>query len=304
LAGVFDPLGLASPFIIKAKILTQQLRLLGLDWDDPIPNSHLTKWKAWLRRLPELELVSVPRCIQPKKKNVIESEIHTFCDALEEAFAAVVYLRSIYYDGDVRCSFLMAKTKVAPKKALSVARLELQAALLGARLANYVKEAMTRHIDRVFFWTDSKCVIGEDNWPKEMPVEELQQHEEIKPSKIFVAKSNPERAPVYADVDLERCSSLSKAQRVAALAHRFFNVCKGKKRKSSVVTVQELRVGLTALVRQCQREAFPDELQSLERTKSVSKRSKLLPFTPYLDENNECGYDRRPDEIETNDGEE
>ena len=152
---------------------------------------------------------------------------------------------------------------------------------------------MTRHIDRVFFWTDSKCVIGwirstavwykpfvahrvgeiqtltdpkswrhvpgrlnvsdcatrsrfderlelipvrwftgpdflyqgEDNWPKEMPVEELQQHEEIKPSKIFVAKSNPERVPVYADVDLERFSSLSKAQRVAAQVHRFFNVC-------------------------------------------------------------------------------
>ena len=102
LAGVFDPLGLASPFIIKAKILTQQLCLLGLDWDDPIPNSHLTKWKTWLRRLPEFELVSVPQCIQPKKKNVIASEIHTFCDALEEAFTAVVYLRSIYDDGDVR----------------------------------------------------------------------------------------------------------------------------------------------------------------------------------------------------------
>ena len=70
LAGVFDPLGLASPFIIKAKILTQQLCLLGLDWDDPIPNSHLTKWNAWLHKLPELEKVSVPQCIQPKKRNV------------------------------------------------------------------------------------------------------------------------------------------------------------------------------------------------------------------------------------------
>jgi hypothetical protein len=140
LAGVFDPLGLASPFIINAKILTQQLCLLGLDWDDPIRNSHLTKWKAWLRRLPELELVSVPRCTQPKKKNVIQSEIHTFCDASQEAFAGVVYLRSIYDDGDTRCSFPMAKTKVAPKKALSVARLELQAALLGARLGMMLKK--------------------------------------------------------------------------------------------------------------------------------------------------------------------
>ena len=363
LAGVFDPLGLASPFIIKAKILTQQLCLLGLDWDDPIPNSHLTKWNAWLHKLPELEKVSVPRCIQPKKRNVTQSELHTFCDASEEAFAAVVYLRSIYDDDDIRCSFLMAKTKVAPKRALSVARLELQAAVLGARLADYVRKAMTRHIDRVFFWTDSKCVIGwirstavwykpfvahrvgeiqtltdpkswrhvpgrvnvsdcatrsrlderselipvrwftgpdflyqdEENWPKEIPVEDLQQHEEIKPSKIFVAKSNPERAPVHADVDLERISSLWKAQRVAAQVHRFFSICKGKKPGSSVLTVEELRVGLTALVRQCQREAFPSDLESLERTKTVSKRSKLLSFTPYLDESNVIRVEGRLD---------
>jgi hypothetical protein len=89
---------------------------------------------------------------------VIASELHTFCDASEEAFAAVVYLRSIYDDYNIRCSFLMAKTKVAPKKALNVARLGLQAALLGAHLANYVKKAMTQHIDRVFFWTNSKCI--------------------------------------------------------------------------------------------------------------------------------------------------
>ena len=283
-----------------------------------------------------------------------QSEVHTFCDASEEAFAAVVYLRSIYDDDDIRCSFLMANTKVAPKRALSVARLELQAAVLGARLADYVRKATTRHIDRVFFWTDSKCAIGwirstavwykplvahrvgeiqtltalkswrhvpgrvnvsdcatrsrlderselipvrwftgpdflyqdEENWPREIPVEDLQQHEEIKPSKIFVAKSNPECVPVHADVDLERISSLWKAQRVAAQVHRFFSICKGKKPGSSVLTVKELRVGLTALVRQCQREAFPSDLESLGRTKTVSKRSKLLSFTLYLDESN------------------
>ena len=92
----------------------------------------------------------------------------------------------------------------------------------------------------------------EDNWPKEIRVEDLKQHEEIKPSKIFVAKSDPERVPAYADVDLERISSLWKAQRVAAQVRRFFNICKGKKPESGVLTVEELRFGLTALVRQCQ----------------------------------------------------
>ena len=35
-AEVFDPLGLASPFIVQAKILIQDLWTMGLGWDDPI----------------------------------------------------------------------------------------------------------------------------------------------------------------------------------------------------------------------------------------------------------------------------
>ncbi len=72
----------------------------------------------------------------------------------------MVYLRSLYADGNVVGSMVMAKTKVASKKALSVARLELQAALLGARLATYVRKALTQPVNRLVFWADSKCVIG------------------------------------------------------------------------------------------------------------------------------------------------
>ncbi|XP_028411629.1 uncharacterized protein LOC114534388 [Dendronephthya gigantea] len=351
LAGVFDPLGFASPFTIKAKILTQQLCLLGLDWDGALPASHVIKWEHWLSKLPELESIKIPRCIQPNRKIVVKSELHTFCDASEEAFAASVYLRSVSEDNHVVCSLVMAKTKVAPKKALSVARLELQAAVLGARLAKYVTEALTRPVNRLFFWTDSKCVIGwirstavwykpfvahrlgeiqtltdpkswrhvpgrlnvsdlatrsrfdpkqelipprwfkgpdflyqsENDWPKEVPVGELQQLE-IKPSRVFVASSSDGDSYFYADVDLERCSSLWKAQRIMAQVHRFLAICRGKDRDRGILTVQELRVALTSLVRQCQREAFGEELRSLKRTKSVDNHSKLLSLTPYLDQ--------------------
>lgn len=159
LAGVFNPLGLACPFTVQAKILTQRLCLLGLEWDDLIPTSHLTKWKDWLEKLPDLAAVAVPRCIQPNKRGVLKSELRMFCDASVEAFSAVVYLRSIYPD-KVICSFLIGKTKVAPKKALSVTRLELQAAVLGVRLAEYIKNALRISLDSCTFWTDSKCMLG------------------------------------------------------------------------------------------------------------------------------------------------
>ena len=55
----------------------------------------------------------------------------------------------------------MAKTKLGPKKTISVAKMELQAALLGARLTNFVRQAVTNKINRRYFWTDSSCVR---NW--------------------------------------------------------------------------------------------------------------------------------------------
>lgn len=58
----------------------------------------------------------------------------------------------------------MAKTKLAPKKTKkkqSVAKLELEAGLLGAHLANYVYDFLTHLIHEKTFRTNSFCVR---NW--------------------------------------------------------------------------------------------------------------------------------------------
>ena len=111
-----------------------------------------------MERLEELKDLKIPRCIRPAVGKDIKTELHVFCDASEEAFAAVAYLRTVKGGKHLLSNIIMAKTRVAPKKTISVAKLELQAALLGSRKAKTLGEELTIMINRRKLWTDSSCV--------------------------------------------------------------------------------------------------------------------------------------------------
>lgn len=82
-----------------------------------------------------------------------------FGDASEQAFCSVAYFRFSYANGSVKCAFVTAKTRVAPKKPLSIPRLELQAAVLSARLSTVVIKEHDYRIDSTYLWTDSGTVF-------------------------------------------------------------------------------------------------------------------------------------------------
>ena len=106
----------------------------------------------------------MPRCLFPNRLNLEVSELHTFCDALEEAYAAaswLIYVRSLFSNGQVVVRQVKATNKFAPKKTISVPKLELNAALLGTRIAQAMQKALPRHVRRRRFWTDSSTVR---NW--------------------------------------------------------------------------------------------------------------------------------------------
>ena len=56
-------------------------------------------------------------------------------------------------------AFVFGKAIVAPMTALTVPKLELQAALLAARLRAKVFRALSLNIDRIFMWSDSSTVL-------------------------------------------------------------------------------------------------------------------------------------------------
>jgi hypothetical protein len=52
---------LINPVVVKAKILLQQIWLLKLDWDKPVPEEIATTWKLFVDELTELNKFRIPR---------------------------------------------------------------------------------------------------------------------------------------------------------------------------------------------------------------------------------------------------
>ncbi|GIY31107.1 uncharacterized protein CEXT_730751 [Caerostris extrusa] len=69
------------------------------------------------------------------------------------------FLRSESSMGSVTVQLLQAKSRITPMKTITIPRLELMAATIGARLFSYVKQAPKLPNVKAYFWTDSSTVL-------------------------------------------------------------------------------------------------------------------------------------------------
>ena len=130
-------------------------------WDrplsDPIPQQYL----CLRAQLKDIEKVSLQRkVLKPARKS--DLQLHVLCDASTIAYAAVVFI-SKETDNFIETKMLTAKTRVAPIKPVFVPRLELCAALLGAKLVEAVTNAISDErfpTPKVFAWSDSTVTIA------------------------------------------------------------------------------------------------------------------------------------------------
>ncbi|XP_076547394.1 uncharacterized protein LOC143305945 [Osmia lignaria lignaria] len=87
IAGLFDPLGWAAPILVVAKVLMQDLWILGADWDQQLPENVCTTRQRFQRLLaatgypedPTLDVCFI-RAVHP----------NGFCDASQRAYAVNV----------------------------------------------------------------------------------------------------------------------------------------------------------------------------------------------------------------------
>ena len=162
---MWDPVGFTAPVslggrLIQRQILKSNTNCDELGWDDPLPSDLFPHFMEWIKSLKGLHSIRIPRSLYPVNILPEHQELHVFCDASELAIGFVCYMRSRDKDNNVAVNFVNAASKVAPRCATSIPRLELCAAVEAAKAAATVVSDLSNPPKDVFLYTDSKIVLG------------------------------------------------------------------------------------------------------------------------------------------------
>ncbi|XP_052820064.1 uncharacterized protein LOC128245883 [Mya arenaria] len=131
---MYDPLGLLIPVTIRAKIILQELWEKKYAWDSPLPHELQQKWQEIARDMNSASSSSFNRRLfnfeaDDTVNAADETILHVFSYASMTSYGAAVYICRVN-----QSALVMAKSRVAPLKKLTLPRLELMAAVIGARL--------------------------------------------------------------------------------------------------------------------------------------------------------------------------
>ncbi|XP_019211648.1 uncharacterized protein LOC109200512 [Oreochromis niloticus] len=160
-ASIYDPLGFVAPFVLLGKQILQQMCREKADWDEPLTSDLKSRWESWLLDLKNLADVKIDRCYVPRDFQPVQKyELHHFSDASVSGYGVCTYLRAVSEAGQVHCSLVFAKSRVAPTKVTTVPRLELSAAVVAVRISDMLKAELELEDAQEFFWTDSQVVLG------------------------------------------------------------------------------------------------------------------------------------------------
>ncbi len=158
-AQLYDPHRLVIPYVVRARMLIQDLWRDKKGWDDALEGETLKRWLQWLEDLSELEKVKIPRCLHPTWGEAPdEEELHIFCDASGDGYAAVAYWVS-KKKGQKTSRLMAARARVAPLHQQSVPRLELLATGLALDLMELIHQALPITMSKTWLWTDSTNVM-------------------------------------------------------------------------------------------------------------------------------------------------
>ena len=189
ISSIYDPLGLASPFVLEGRQLLQSLCNQLLLWDDVVGPVLRKDWERWEQKLKGVQDIHTSRCIKPHMfGKIVETSLHHFSDASEKEYGQCSYIRLVNDERKIHCSLLIGKSRVTPKKFLSTPRWELTAAVVFVKMACLIKKELNLGNITEKFWTDSQVVqkVFVANW-----VQNIQEHSDVNQCKYVKSRDNP-----------------------------------------------------------------------------------------------------------------
>ena len=153
-SSIYEPLRLISPFVLPAKVILQDLCRLMIGWGDRISEPQLMLWQKWVANF------AVCCCVKPEDFGDVESaQLHHFADASNYGYGTATYLRLVGRNGNVHCTLMAGKSRVALVKPITIPRAEPTAATVSVRMNKMTKSELEIPIDDTVFWTDSVNVL-------------------------------------------------------------------------------------------------------------------------------------------------
>ena len=153
-------MGLAAPFIVKAKILIREAWNLneGLSWDEHLPEQTTSEWMSlFFEEVFEMSNIDFRRCITPID-SVGDTKLVIFSDASKAAYGAAAYVVWTLSDGSNEAGLVLAERRLAPKEQLSIVRLELCGVLLADRLKKFLFKHSRLIFTEAMYIVDSEFV--------------------------------------------------------------------------------------------------------------------------------------------------
>ncbi|XP_018377661.1 PREDICTED: uncharacterized protein LOC108770524 [Trachymyrmex cornetzi] len=289
IARLFDPLGLLSPLMIRAKMLMQEVWSLQLGWDDPVPSAITCKWMSFVSDLQNLATISFPRWIGLSSDRILE--IHGFSDASPYAFAAVVYTRLTSNDGSIHTKLICSKTKVAPLKRMTIPRLELAGAVLLTKLVNHIIKVLNRNYIPVYLWTDSTVSLTwisnhPSRW-KDFVHNRVCYIQETVPQAQWNFVAGRENPADLATRGLSIDQLVEKKCWITVICRRVIDKLRKVPNSSLLhpITTIELQSAKHFWIKAVQHTAFPRELKSISEGKHFQPSHPFSRLTPFMDAN-------------------
>ena len=157
LRGIYDPLGLLTPFTVRGKILLRKLWMLKFDWDDPLPPVVCSECMNFFKDMLELPLITFQRCLKPQEA-IGNPILVIFSDASTEAFGCCAFVVWKMRDNSQKATLLASKGKIVPLKTISIVRLELSAAVLSKRLRTSILQGCQWNLEQIIHIVYSEIV--------------------------------------------------------------------------------------------------------------------------------------------------